>query len=111
MQAGSLEAVGASVSVPFGETVTGPVVYSGTVGVAGAAAAEVQLCFLGKLDPAKVAGKIVICDRGTNARVEKSQAVAEAFTASRLDGDRGLAFGTLAAGTPFAKLIERALPL
>jgi hypothetical protein len=30
------------------------------------------------LDPAKVAGKIVLCDRGTNARVNKSLAVQEA---------------------------------
>ena len=43
---------------------------------AGAAPHEAALCFLGTLDPAKVAGKIVVCDRGTNARVEKSQAVA-----------------------------------
>lgn len=72
------EAVGASVTVPFGETMTGPVVYSGDVAAAGAAPAEAALCFLDTLDPAKVAGKIVVCDRGTNARVEKSQAVAEA---------------------------------
>ncbi len=38
---------------------------------------EARLCFLGALDPAKVAGKVVVCDRGTNARVEKSQEVAE----------------------------------
>ncbi len=30
------------------------------------------------LDPAKVAGKIVVCDRGVNARVNKSLAVKEA---------------------------------
>lgn len=72
------EAVGASVTVPFGETMTGPVVYSGDVAAAGAAPAEAALCFLDTLDPAKVAGKIVVCDRGTNARVEKSQSVAEA---------------------------------
>jgi subtilisin family serine protease len=72
------EAVGASVSVPFGQTVTAPVVYSGDVAAAGAAQTEANLCFLGTLDPAKVAGKIVVCDRGSNARVEKSQAVAEA---------------------------------
>jgi putative acyl-CoA dehydrogenase len=34
--------------------------------------------------------------------------VADAFVASRLDGDRGLAFGTLPAGTDFAAIIERA---
>lgn len=39
---------------------------------------DARLCFLGALDPAKVAGKIVVCDRGSNARVEKSQAVKEA---------------------------------
>ncbi|GAB2849497.1 S8 family serine peptidase [Microbacterium insulae] len=72
------EEAGASVTVPFGETVTAPVVYSGDVALAGAAPAEAALCFLDTLDPAQVEGKIVVCDRGTNARVEKSQAVAEA---------------------------------
>ena len=73
-------AVGASVTVfsQPGGTVEGPAVYSGEAALAGAAAGEAELCFLGTLDPAKVAGKIVVCDRGTNARVEKSQAVAEA---------------------------------
>ena len=52
--------------------------YAGDVAQAGAAPDEAALCFLGTLDPAKVAGKIVVCDRGTNARVEKSQEVAEA---------------------------------
>ncbi len=36
------------------------------------------LCLPSTLDPAKVAGKIVVCDRGENARVEKSQIVADA---------------------------------
>lgn len=90
------EEAGASVSVPFGETITAPVVYAGDVAAAGAAQSEAALCFLGTLDPAKVAGKIVVCDRGTNARVEKSQAVAESggtgmilvnVTAGSLDND------------------------
>ncbi|MFE7553998.1 acyl-CoA dehydrogenase family protein, partial [Streptomyces gardneri] len=34
-------------------------------------------------------------------------AVADAFCASRLAGDRGLAFGTLPAGTDFAALLDR----
>ncbi|KAL0319448.1 UNVERIFIED_CONTAM: Subtilisin-like protease SBT1.4 [Sesamum angustifolium] len=34
-----------------------------------------RYCYTGRLDPAKVAGKIVICDRGGNARVEKGNAV------------------------------------
>src|SRR5262249_27169231 len=37
-------------------------------------------------------------------------AVAEAFCASRLDGDHGLAFGTLPPGTDVARIIERARP-
>jgi subtilisin family serine protease len=36
---------------------------------------EIALCFLGSLDPAKVAGKIVLCDRGVNARVDRSREV------------------------------------
>ncbi len=62
-------------SVPFGQTVTAPVVYAGDIAKAGAAPTEAALCFLGTLDPAKAAGNIVVCDRGTNARVEKSQEV------------------------------------
>ncbi len=34
-------------------------------------------------------------------------AVADAFCASRLDGDAGQAFGTLPAGVDFAEIIER----
>jgi putative acyl-CoA dehydrogenase len=37
-------------------------------------------------------------------------AVAHAFCASRLDGDHGLAFGTLPPGVDFARIIERARP-
>ena len=37
-------------------------------------------------------------------------AMASAFVASRLEGDRGLAFGTLPAGTDFLAIVERARP-
>ncbi|KAM3380025.1 subtilisin-like protease SBT1.4 [Capsicum galapagoense] len=47
-----------------------PLVYSGDCGS--------PLCYPGKLDPSKVAGKIVLCDRGGNARVEKGSAVKQA---------------------------------
>jgi hypothetical protein len=40
-----------------------------------AAAAGSELCLVGQLDPAVVTGRIVLCKRGTNARVEKSLAV------------------------------------
>ena len=45
-------------------------VYAGDAGDA--------LCAIGSLDPAIVTGKIVVCDRGTYARVDKSYAVMEA---------------------------------
>ncbi|KAK8637840.1 hypothetical protein V6N13_136299 [Hibiscus sabdariffa] len=37
-----------------------------------------NLCLTGSLDPALVRGKVVICDRGTNARVEKGAVVRDA---------------------------------
>ncbi len=37
-------------------------------------------------------------------------AVADAFCASRLDGDWGQAFGTLPPGTDFGRIIERHSP-
>lgn len=55
-----------------------PVVLSGQVGAAGAAPDEARLCYPGTLDPAQVTGKVVVCDRGIIARVDKSVAVAQA---------------------------------
>lgn len=62
-----------------------PFVYGRDVVAAGATVTNAGMCFTtadnnGKpaLDPAKVAGKIVLCDRGENARVNKGAAVAEA---------------------------------
>ena len=65
-----------------------PLVYSSNVGLPGVSPLAVQLCFSDAdpatpgsqpaLDPAKVAGKIVACDRGSNARTDKSLAVRNA---------------------------------
>jgi subtilisin family serine protease len=55
-----------------------PLVYGLDVKLGAADATEAQLCFNGTLDPAKVAGKIVVCDRGVNARTDKSLAVKQA---------------------------------
>lgn len=62
-----------------------PLVDSSTVGLPGADPTKVALCYsaannggVAVLDPAKIAGKIVICLRGTTARVDKSAAVKEA---------------------------------
>lgn len=60
------------------QSVTGPFIDSETAGMAGADPTEVQLCFPGTLDPAKVTGNIVLCDRGVIARIDKSFAVREA---------------------------------
>jgi len=87
----------ASVTLGNGSTYTGaglgaavpssPIALSTTSGLTGANATSVRLCFSkewdpahpeGFLDPAKVAGKIIVCDRGTNDRVDKSKAVKEA---------------------------------
>ncbi len=71
-------------------TATVPIIDSASAGLPGAPAAAVRQCFSDQdnvagngavvpvLDPAKVTGKIVICERGTNARVDKSLAVANA---------------------------------
>lgn len=67
---------GASVSVPLGKTVTGPSIAA--VDAAAAGAVDARLCLPGTLDPAKVTGHIVVCDRGANARAEKSQVVKDA---------------------------------
>lgn len=55
-----------------------PLVYAGDVKTPSAPLTEAQLCYPGSLDPAKVANKIVLCDRGTIARVAKSKTVADA---------------------------------
>lgn len=62
---------GASVSVPFGKEITGPSVFAGDIGIA----ANASLCYPGSIDPAKASGHIVVCVRGGNARVEKSDVV------------------------------------
>ena len=47
-------------------------------GLAGANPTSLLLCMPNTLDPAKVAGKIVVCDRGVSARVDKSLQVKNA---------------------------------
>ena len=62
-----------------------PLIDSVAASLPGADPAAAALCFTAGdnggtpvLDPAKVAGKIVVCDRGVNARINKSQAVLDA---------------------------------
>lgn len=65
---------GASITVT--EPVTGAFVTAASVAAAGATTPA--LCGPGVLDPAKTAGKIVLCERGTFDRVAKSAEVARA---------------------------------
>jgi subtilisin family serine protease len=62
-----------------------PIIRAQDAGLAGADAAALELCYTADnndghavLDPAKVAGKIVTCQRGGNNRVDKSLAVKQA---------------------------------
>jgi subtilisin family serine protease len=71
---------GASIATAVGPA---PLIDSTVAGLPGADPTAVALCYSSAdggngLDPAKVAGKIVICQRGITARVNKSLAVQEA---------------------------------
>ena len=70
---------GASLANAVGST---PLIDSQAAGLSGADAEKVRLCYaavdnagVAVLDPAKIAGKIVVCDRGVTGRVNKSLAV------------------------------------
>ena len=70
---------GASTTVPLDATpITGEFVYAGDIPAEGIDSARAALCYPGELDAEAAAGKIVLCDRGENARVDKSAAVEEA---------------------------------
>lgn len=60
-------------------------------GLPGANATSLSLCFSSPqvLDPVKVAGKVVVCTRGSNARVDKSLAVANAGGVGMILVDNG----------------------
>ncbi|WP_026208279.1 S8 family serine peptidase [Catelliglobosispora koreensis] len=55
-----------------------PLVDSAAIPAAGFTSAQSTLCLLNSIDPAQAAGKIVICTRGTNDRVQKSLVVKNA---------------------------------
>ncbi|KAF8017334.1 hypothetical protein BT93_H2503 [Corymbia citriodora subsp. variegata] len=63
-----------------------PFVYAGNV----SNATSGNLCMMGTLDPQKVKGKIVLCDRGVNARVQKGSVV-------KLAGGAGMVLANTAA--------------
>ena len=61
--------VGASTTPSL--TTAAPLVTSTSVKLASASDHDAALCFAGSLDPAKATGKVVQCDRGVNARIDK----------------------------------------
>jgi subtilisin family serine protease len=67
-----------------------PLIRAEDAGIAGATS-TLNLCLSApnQLDPAKVAGKVVICTRGTNARVDKSLAVLNAGGVGMVLSDNG----------------------
>ncbi len=67
----------------IGASITGglpatPAVLSDTAVAEGATTSAAALCYPGSLDPAVVTGKVVVCDRGVIARLDKSYAVQQA---------------------------------
>ncbi len=69
------EYVGSSTTATLAST---PMVAARESGAAGADADDAALCIPGTLDPAAVTGKLVVCERGVNARIEKSFVVRDA---------------------------------
>ncbi|MER6580262.1 S8 family serine peptidase [Nonomuraea sp. NPDC001023] len=67
--------ISTSVVAPLGPV---PLVTAVSVKAGQAADADAEVCAAGSLDPARAAGKIVYCARGTTARVEKSAEVRRA---------------------------------
>lgn len=55
-----------------------PAILASAAAASGVPAASALLCLADSLDPAKVTGKVVVCDRGENARVDKSAEVKRA---------------------------------
>ena len=68
----------AGASIMAKEVVNAPIALSVAVKAAAATDANAALCAPGTLDPAKTAGKIVVCDRGVVDRTAKSAVVAQA---------------------------------
>ncbi|MDQ1515438.1 MAG: hypothetical protein QOE80_1268 [Actinomycetota bacterium] len=81
--AGGTPAGAAESAVGTGTSLTGALAHAPLIDATAAPAdvkdtAKAALCLPGSLDPAAVAGKAVLCQRGQNARVEKSKVVHDA---------------------------------
>ena len=69
---------GGSVTVPAAGLAETALVRADQIPADGVSPADALLCGLGTLDPAGAAGKVVYCDRGVHARVDKSLEVSNA---------------------------------
>ncbi|CAN7204210.1 S8 family serine peptidase [Arthrobacter sp. LjRoot14] len=68
----------AGASIMSTEVANAPIALAAALKTADAVEANAALCAPGTLDPAKTAGKIVVCDRGVVDRTAKSMTVAQA---------------------------------
>jgi subtilisin family serine protease len=68
--------VGASTTGPLPELT--PMVLGASAPAAGASPDDARLCAPGRLDPARVTGRLVVCERGVVDRIAKSAAVKQA---------------------------------
>ncbi|WP_310385675.1 S8 family peptidase [Roseateles sp.] len=59
----------------FSGTLSGSLILASSIPAAGAAMADAQRCFANSLSATAAVGKIVVCDRGVSARVDKSAEV------------------------------------
>lgn len=73
---GGVDIPGVSASVRADEPLSAPVVLAADAARGGSA--DAHLCYPDTLDPARAAGRIIVCDRGTNPRDEKAREVADA---------------------------------
>ncbi|CAL0301073.1 unnamed protein product [Lupinus luteus] len=75
---------GPSLSKPLPEDKLYPLISAKLAKAAYASDANAELCKVGTLDPRKVKGKILVCLRGENARVEKGLVALEAGAAAMI---------------------------
>src|SRR5205085_7982616 len=71
---GTISGASVTAALPVGAQI----VDAANSGAAGAATADAERCFPDSLDSAKVTGKVVLCQRGVNPRIEKSLVVKNA---------------------------------
>lgn len=116
---------GGSVTLGDGNTYNGigyllitdqmPLIDASAAGLAGADPTKLALCYgatddgVARLDPAKVAGKIVVCNRGVNVLVNKAQAVKDAGGAGMVLVNTPM-IGTIPASSNTLVFVAYAIP-